>query len=266
MVSIEKFEFTYQDYLNYCVNFCYPITEEEYLCVEEGSEEYVYRDEKAEKTGDKKHDKIFKEILQDKGEMAKFINTFVGHKIESDELEIYNPNYITKNFEYKNADIVYKVKEDEIYFLIEHQTKVDYAMAYRILNYCVEIIKRAVTSLEINRASFRYPKVIPIVLYTGNQKWTASTSFSKIEIQYEDIEGKNIDAKYKLIDINEYEEEELLNEKTLLASVMILENCKNNEEAINVLRNIIKNLIDDEQKEKLKRIVMYLYNEINEKD
>lgn len=268
MVFIEEFIFTYADYLNYCDDAKYPEIEEEFICVAEDSAEYVFSDEEKvenkRKTGDKKHDKIFRDILQNKKEMANFLNYFIGHKISPEELENYNPNYITKNFKYKQIDILYKVRGKQIYILVEHQTKVDYAMPYRTFNYCMEIIRGAIDEREINKVTYQYPIVIPIVLYTGNQKWTAPLSFGESQMKDENTNFKAMDFKYKLIDINKYEIKELLNRNTMLANVMILEKCKNNKDAINCLKNIIDNLKDDEQKEKLKRIIIYLYKEINE--
>ena len=118
--------------------------------------------------------------------MAKLIRYFLGTEIKQNELEIYNGEYITNNFKYKQSDIVYKVKGKEVYYLIEHQTNVNYSMAYRVLNYCVEIIRSVVENKEINRKNFEYPKVIPIVLYTGEKRWTASTSYElgKIDGEY----------------------------------------------------------------------------------
>ena len=111
-----RYEFTYLDYLYYCdretwkkiVNGEYPTSddEEKTICVKEESTEYELKeDKKGRKTGDKKHDKIFKDILQNKEEIARFINKFTNYEMNVEELEIYNPNYITEKFEYKNADI-----------------------------------------------------------------------------------------------------------------------------------------------------------------
>lgn len=143
VVIEERFIFTYADYLNCCNDFYYPITEEEYISLAEDSAEYNFKDEEIakneRKTGDKKHDKIFKDILQNKKEMANFLNNFIEYKVSPDDLENYNPNYITKNFKYKQIDILYKVKGKQIFILVEHQTKVDYSMPYRVLNYCIAI-------------------------------------------------------------------------------------------------------------------------------
>lgn len=158
--------------------------------------------------------------------------------------------------------LVYKVKGKEVYILVEHQTKVDYSMSYRILNYCIEIIRGAVIEKETNKSTYKYPMVIPIVIYTGNQNWTSKLTFAESQIEDRNIKEKIIDIKYKLIDVNKYKVEELLEIKTMLSNVMILEKCKNNDEVVKYLKGIIKNLKDNEEKEKLKRIVIYLYKNI----
>lgn len=267
MICIEEFIFTYADFLEYCNNLPYPETEEEYICVAEDSVEYLLEEETKTKrrTGDKKHDKIFKDILQNKNEMAEFLDYFVGYKISPEELENCNTNYITEGFKYKQTDILYKIKDKNTYILIEHQTKVDYSMVYRILNYCVEIIRNAVDEKNINKVTYKYPNVIPIVLYTGRQRWTAPLEFAEGHRNNEKTDFKSINIKYKLIDINKYELKQLLSRNTMLANVMILERCKDNRDVITCLKEIVENIKNDEQKEDLKRIVIYLYKEINEK-
>jgi len=273
-----KYEFTYLDYLYFCdrdewrriVNGEYPINDEEVSVeVKENSAEYVLeeivtKEKIKQKTGDKKHDKIFKDILQNKEEIAQFIKQFVNYEVKVEELEIYNPNYITKKFEYKNADIVYKVKDKQLYFLIEHQTKVDYSMAYRIFNYCLEIMRSVIENKEINSLTFRYPRIVPIVLYTGNQKWSSSKSFAEIQEGKSKSETDRIDVKYELIDVNEYNIDTLLAEKSMLAYAMILEKCKNNEEIIAHLSKIRKSIKNDKQLQQLKRIIGYLYGSKDE--
>lgn len=270
-----RYEFTYLDYLYYCdretwekvVNGEYPTTDEEQdeLCVKEETVEYVKEEYQQDiKTGDKKHDKIFKDVLQNKDEVAQFIKRLGEYEVKTEELEIYNSNYITEKFEYKNADIVYKVRDRELYFLIEHQTKVDYSMAYRIFNYCLEIIRSVVENKKINRITYKYPRIVPIVLYTGNQKWNSSNSFAELQEGQSKSEIDSIEVKYKLVDVNQYETEELIREKTMFANAMILEKCKNNEEVIKALSSIRENIKNNKQLKALKRIVIYLYENEDE--
>ena len=255
MIIIVKYEFTYQDYLNYCDSIQWNEADTLIMVAEE-SEEYTYDDEYV---GDKKHDKIFKEILQNKEEMSKFLNDFVKFEVPVEELEIYNSEFITQTFKYKQADIVYKLKGKETYFLIEHQTKVDYSMAYRMLNYCVEIMRSVTDGQVVNKAKYRYPTVIPIVLYTGNKTWTASTSIAENQEFKNDVDFRTIDVKYKLIDKNKYSVEELLQVNTMFANVLILEKSKTIEDVTNNLIRILKNTSKGKRRENLKRIVLYLY-------
>ena len=123
MVFIEEsFIFTYEDYLNYCESYKYNETKEQFISVAEESVEYKYSNkeiiENERKIGDKKHDKIFKDILQNKKEMAQFLNNFIKYEILPEDLENYNPNYITKNFKYKQIDILYKIKDKQIFILL----------------------------------------------------------------------------------------------------------------------------------------------------
>lgn len=95
-----KYEFTYLDYLYYCdrqawksiVNGEYLLNNEKdnTLCIKEDTTEYVTTESKqhekskqSEKTGDKKHDKIFKDILQNKEEIAHFISQFVEYQVKA---------------------------------------------------------------------------------------------------------------------------------------------------------------------------------------
>ncbi len=43
-------------------------------------------------------------------------------------------------------------------------------MPYRILNYCIDIIQEWKKSNKINQNT-RYPIIVPIIIYTGNEKW-----------------------------------------------------------------------------------------------
>lgn len=83
------------------------------------------------------------------------------------------------------------------------------------------------------------------------------------QIYKDGYEDEIIDLSYKLIDVNKYEVDTLLQCKTLLGNIMILEKCKTNQEVLECLKRIIKNSKNNDIK-KLKRIILYLYEEIEE--
>ena len=211
---------------------------------------------------EKKHDKIFKEIFQDKEELRQFLSRYIGVEVESSNLEQCNTNFITPKYEYKNADIVYKEKNRELYYLIEQQTKVDYDMPYRMLKYDVEIMDSARRGKETNRKDYENPLVVLIVLYTGNQKWTAKRRLTDTQTKKQ-VKGSKTEIEYILIDINEYSIEELLKEGTKVSIALILEKSKKSEQ---VMDNVQKLLDNKKQLEYLEKLAKYMYKDLDNEE
>ena len=191
-------------------------------------------------------------VLDQKEEAVKFINKTLKLNIKKEEIEKYNSSFISKTFQNKEADIVYKIKDKNIFFLIEHQSKIDYSMLFRLLEYEVAIIRSAIDKSKIKNKSYKIPLVMPIVLYTGKQKWNANKYLEKSQ---EKIQCLNIKiGNYSLVDINNYTEKELLEDNTFISKMMLIEKSKNTEEIAETLEKII-NRIQKEDKELLKSII-----------
>ena len=226
--------------------------------------EMQLNEESAEYKLDKKHDKMFKEILHNEEEMKKFIKEFIWHDFNG-KLELQNGEYITKFGNGKLVDMLYKVKDEDIYFLIEHQTKIDYNMPFRMLEYSVEITRRAMKNMK-KCQEYKYPLILPIVIYTGNRKWLVPTRYSDEVVNMAEIYIKGIDIEYKVIDINEFEMDELLMKNTNLTRAMALEKCKNPKELFNCFSKIIKSLNTKDELEDVREILKYLYEKVEVND
>ena len=90
---------------------------------------------------------------------------------------------------------------------------------------------------------------MPIVLYNGDHKWTAKTSYKETLNSYETFGKYAVDFKYILIDVNRYTKEELLKLENLIASVFLLEQKVEFEEIMKRLKElseILNNLDKDE--------------------
>ncbi len=198
------------------------------------------------------NDKIFRTILDNKEEAVNFINDTLKIKISKDEIEKYNSSFINNIFQNREADVVYKIKNKNVLFLIEHQTKIDYLMPYRILEYQLAIMKSVLNDNGKNKQNDKFPLVIPIVLYTHNKKWDADTYFEKLQETYNDFNIKL--SNYYLVDINNYTEEELLNKEDFLSKMMLLEKAKNSKELVEFIKKVIPKTKKDDI-ELLKRIV-----------
>ena len=186
------------------------------------------------------------------------INQAIKTKLKAEEIEKYTSSFVNKIFQNREADIVYKYKNKNIFFLIEHQTKIDDSMPYRILEYEIEIMKSTIDIRKIKNKEYKLPLVIPIVLYTGKKKWDAK---KYLEESQEKLDGVKIKAgNYNLVDINDFTKEELLQEKTLISKMMLLEKSESTEESIEMLERIIPNT-KEEDKKLLKRVISILFGE-----
>ena len=207
-----------------------------------------------------KHDKIVRDILNDKEEVCKIINKYgqIKNKTTKEEIEKYETSYITKNFQNKETDIVYKVKAKEIYYLIEHQTKVEKNMAYRMAEYSLEIMRSRILTNNVQVGN--YPKIIPIVIYTGKPKWTAKLTLEEIQEEYSLQNYKNqLQLGYNLIDIRN--KKEALEDDLLISKISILEKAESTEEILDIIDKLSKKVSDKEKREKLQRIIEYLFED-----
>lgn len=210
-----------------------------------------------------RHDKLIKNILKDEKEMRKFINDFLepNEKIQSQDLIKYTNSYITKKYKSKEADIVYSLKSKEVFFLVEHQSKIDNNMPYRILNYCIDIIQEWKKSKKINQNT-RYPIIVPIIIYTGNEKWKIPKNF-KVKDKISDyvFENYKIDLEYNLIEINKLSKSFLLQKQSLFGYGMIIEKSKNKQELKENLELIVKHAKNKKQLYEISNIIYYLLND-----
>ena len=208
-----------------------PDRKEELLKILEKIEE---ENKKSKTYIDKLHDKIFKEIMLDKEEAARFIYINYNFFVRPDELELCNTEFRTRNNKVLEVDILYKIKGTQIFFLIEHQTKNDKYMVYRILNYETEIINRYMPIIGENKPM---PLVISGVIFTGKGNWTAKTSLGELQ---EDIENgvplilgneKNV-GNYKIIDIKKYDKDKLRKSNYILDKAYLFEQLDDVEKIV----------------------------------
>lgn len=211
------------------------------------------------KKTEKAHDKLIKNILKDNCEMANFINQFLNpnEKVLEEDLIRYTNSFITKKYQGKEADLVYKLKNKEIYFLVEHQSSIDNNMPFRMLNYSICIMQEWNKNRKIKRNT-KYPVVVPILIYTGSDKWNIPKNFREKQIGDYIFSNYKIDYEFNIVDINKLCEKELLKSRTMFGYSMLIEKSKNKEELKNNLELIIGRCSKRKQLEELGDIILYL--------
>ena len=227
----------------------------------------IHQDYKLEVTEDlkrkqgQKHDKLFREILSRKREIVKLINKYVKPKqaIDEKEIEKYDTKFITNIYEKREADIVYKLKGKEVFFLIEHQTKVDKLMAYRILEYSLEIIRTRMKNIKEDIEQVGIPKVVPLVIYTGQSKWTAKDKLEEVQVEFEHFNGIDVITGYNLIDIRN--EEEAIKEGTAVARMSVIERKNDTQDIIEMVKRISTHIKDKDEKQEFAKEIKYLLSD-----
>ena len=235
--------FTIEDYKKY--NKMFP----EVNGVMEESEDYELE------TTHQYHDKIFKDILDNKKELINFMEQYIGlpkdRILKEENIEKYNRKFVTSKFQTRESDIIYKIKNKNVFILIEHQSTIDYKMPERIVEYCLELIRSVKTKSDKN-----YPLICPIVLYTGNKKWDAPLTISENQESGYGFKKLNY-PKYNLIDINNYTKQELLEQNSGISKIMLFEKLKTKKEIEEIIKELLKKKITEEERKAINQIFKY---------
>ena len=211
------------------------------------------------------HDKICRKTLNKKKEAIKIINRILdkNNKIKENSIEKYISSFISNELKNSESDVIYKLKNENVFFLIEHQTQIDYLMPYRILQYELEIISSVLIDRKYIDKNYKFPEIIAIVLYTGNKKWDGNLDLRSSQYKWRKYEGQEL-SKYNIIDINQIEDKELLEENSIISKVMLIEKSKTENDLWNNLNKIYikiqqaKDIYSKEDREFLNKIISTL--------
>ena len=211
------------------------------------------------------HDKLFKRILDRINEVKSIIKKTLGKETEKIEIETVRNELTTRDYRGRMVDVLYKLKDKEVYFLIEHQSTQNTYMAYKIFEYETEIINRSY--MQNVEKSKKIAKVIKIVIFTGIGDWKPARSI--VELQEEYGNKVKIDkhyegiGEYKLLESKDYSLKEIISkESTLLGKAIIIEKARREETLIAVLDEIIPDIKEDEIDEMIRMIKYILVKDL----
>ncbi|MGL4335498.1 MAG: Rpn family recombination-promoting nuclease/putative transposase [Turicibacter sp.] len=207
------------------------------------------------------YDKSYKHLLSYPSTFQKLIASFIhedwASQIDVNSLETMNQSFILQDFEKIEADIVYTAKLNDcdviFYVLLEMQSKPDFSMPIRLQGYMTEIWRyylKTKTQKEVHRKSFKLPPIIPIVLYNGSTSGNVETMFRQ-KIDHEHLFGTHIlDFEYILLDVNRYNEEELIKIGNIASAIFLLDKKADFIEQLEHIKSIalyFKDLSDKER-------------------
>lgn len=204
-------------------------------------------------------------IIDKKEEAVYLINKALklyekGIELEEQDIEKYNRKFITKEFKNSEADIVYKMKNRNIFFLIEHQSRIDHTMPYRILKYSIEIMDSAIDVKQMGKKDYKYPCVYPIVIYTGTIKWKVKNQFEQKQTYLYPTDETEF-TQYTLVDVNEVSEQVLLKDNSLLSKIFLIERTKTKKETLDAIKKVTQTNLKEEDRKFLNNVIRYIFME-----
>jgi len=196
----------------------------------------------------RKLDEAFKKIFQDREIFYEFMQMFLPdivsrYDIAPDSLILENIEKISSALRAKRADVLYRIKTKEfeafVFVLLEHQSRKDYLMPFRMLEYTVAIWRHFIDEVgeKAKRRSFKLPPVIPIVLYDGEGRWTVQRNIADKVRKVAGYEMYVPKHEYMVIDMNELDRKWLMDFEGVLAKLLVIDGVRKEE-----IRQVTKEL------------------------
>lgn len=143
-------------------------------------------------------------------------------ELDFDHCELLDKTFISKEYEKRESDVIYKIRLREqtayIVILIEFQSSSDKFMALRVLHYLASFYIRLTESDE---KFSQLSAVFPIVVYSGQEHWTAATNLADL-IENNELLGEfALQFQYFKIAENEVPLERLLELGNTVAALFL---------------------------------------------
>lgn len=131
------------------------------------------------------HDAVFRRILGEPANAASQLRAVLPGEL-TDRLDLQrltrvSGSIVDTNLRWRHSDLLFTAPLDGddafIYILVEHQSRTDPLMPFRMLNYIVRIWDRYLTD---NPNALHLPAVIPLVVHHNRRPWTGPTDLDHL--------------------------------------------------------------------------------------
>jgi predicted transposase YdaD len=200
----------------------------------------------------RKHDLVYRRIFNRPQIMEEILRKFASgpwaERLDFSTLAPVPADFVSRYLKKYEGDLIWHVRygpeEGEWFFifvLMELQSTVQRFMALRLAGYVMQLCEVLLAHgnyLPQRRPKRLLPPVLPVVLYNGEEPWTAPLLLSEF---FQEVEGFHLpEFEYIVLDVNNYEPEELRPMDTVTSGVFLLERSKDLEELLEVLDELEK--------------------------
>ena len=218
------------------------------------------------------HDKGYKRSLSNPKEFLHFLQKYVGAdwmmELEVSQLSMCDKEFIDKDYEGREADLVYKVSKrngEEVYIFIlqELQSTVDCTMIFRVLIYVVNNLLRFFLNTDKKvreQKEFKLPVMVPIVFYNGDERWTAVRSLREYQQGGETFAPYVLDLEYYLVNLADIPPDDILSTNTVIDNIMYCDKFRKKEDLMDAIRLTYDRiqLLGNQEREEFNNWVRYI--------
>ena len=132
-------------------------------------------------------DSTYKSLFKDPEMVASLLRELVdldlAEELDFSSLRLLSGDYVTDDLRQRFNDVVWRVQwknsDEYVIIMMEFQSSVDPWMAMRAEEYAM-LLLRDLTKQGVVNPRIGVPPVLPIVIYTGEGKWTAAKEVSEL--------------------------------------------------------------------------------------
>ena len=178
------------------------------------------------------HDSGYKRLFSNKTIFRQLIQTFVEEewvqRLDFERAERLDKSFVSEHYKDTEADIIYKVpilNSDKVIYLcllIEFQSTVQRFMILRSLQYKCNFYMDFVLSNKDVRG-LMLPAMFPLVLYNGEDKWTAPDNIDQLIETEIDLGAYGLHFQHLVIAENAYGKEWLAKIDNIIATLFLAE-------------------------------------------
>ena len=133
------------------------------------------------------HDKLFRTVFADHAEAAALLRAHLpealGRDLRWSTLTLQDRSFVDPDLRDTESDLLFSIRRKAgappawLYVLVEHQSRPDRWIRFRLLKYCCRIWDRSRAQFPRER---RLRPIVPLVFYQGPGRWRHDTEFAEL--------------------------------------------------------------------------------------
>ena len=160
----------------------------------------------------KSHDAFFRKCISRKQVARELFETYLPAellaKLNLDKLKKQNSSFLSNILGEGIVDVLYRVEiageESYVSVICEHQSTPDPMMTFRLQKYILRICDEH----QRKHPKSKLPLVYPLIIYTGQKKYTAAKSFYEL-FSDQKLAKEYLTQAVTVVDVNEIEDDAL---------------------------------------------------------